>query len=115
MCSSDLSSTAEIAVDCYPAAPETLHGMAESMGMQTAMEILLSMEMNEYGVEGLTIEYTACENGVHLVETVFEHQQLRHSIALMLDGEAWWQVFVMTNETEEGTREIMNELLQKMR
>lgn len=109
------SSTAEIAVDCYPAPPEALHGMAESMGMQTAMEILLSMEMNENGVEGLTIEYTACENGVHLVETVFEHQQLRHGIALMLDGEAWWQVFVMTNETEEGTREIMNELLQKMR
>lgn len=109
------SSTAEIAVDCYPAPPEALQGMAESMGMQTAMEILLSMEMNENGVEGLTIEYTACENGVHLVETVFEHQQLRHGIALMLDGEAWWQVFVMTNEMEDGTREIMNELLQKMR
>lgn len=109
------SSTAEVAVDCYPAAPEMLSGMAESMGMQTAMEILLSMEMNENGVEGLTIEYTECANGVHLVETVFEDQQLRYGVALMLDGEAWWQVFVMTNATEEGTQEIMNELLQKMR
>lgn len=109
------SSTAEVAVDYYLTPPDVLSGAVESMGVQAAMEALMSLELNENGVEGPTIEYTACEGGVHLVETVFEYQQLRYGMALMLDGEAWWQVFVMTNETEEGTRELMNELLQKMR
>ena len=99
----------------YQDVPDDLRGMIDSMGVQTALEIYLSIWANEAGVEGITIDYAQREDGVHIVTSTFVYQQYVEGTACLLDGDALWHIVIETDTGEEAARALLDSVLEQVR
>lgn len=99
----------------YAAVSDNIRGAIDGMGVQTALEIYLSIWANEAGVEGITIDYAPCENGVHVVTSTFMFDQGTVGLAYLLDGDVLWQLWLGMDADEETARKLLDEVLAPMR
>lgn len=102
-------------VHYWSAMHDNLRGMIEGLDVQTALEIYLSMVVNELGVEGITIDYAQNESGVHMVTSTFMHRQHAIGAACLLDGDALWLVGVDSTVNEEEARVLLDGVLEQVR
>ena len=93
---------------------DNMRGAIDGMGVQTALEIYLSIWANEIGVEGITIDYAQCENGVHVVTSTFMDDQGAVGLAYLLDGDTLWLLYLGMDADEETARKVLEQMIAPM-